>query len=34
MKDITFKDEALYYMIDTYSNEDGVRELKRKLQGN
>ena len=32
MKDISFKDEALYYMIDTYSNEDGVRELKRKLQ--
>ena len=33
MKDISFKDEALYYMIDTYSNEKGCTiNLKEKLQ--
>lgn len=32
MKDISFKDDAIYYIIDNYSKEDGVRELKRKLQ--
>lgn len=32
MENITFKDDAIYYLIDTYSKEEGVRELKRKLE--
>jgi len=32
MTNVSFKDDAIYYLIDTYSNEEGVRELKRKLE--
>ena len=32
MTNISFKDDAIYYLIDTYSKEEGVRELKRKLE--
>jgi len=32
MTNVSFKDDAIYYLIDTYSKEEGVRELKRKLE--